>query len=106
MTTKRTPLKRPLHPIINDRAVDLYARGVTLMGRKPSAEIESELSDVCLELSAVLGQKPWEADVLTDCDCKQPPAFLRGAQVDDWYKSRALREQLQLALHHRKKAER
>jgi hypothetical protein len=106
MTTKRTPLKRPSNPIITDQAVDLYARGVKLMGRKPTPEVERELSDVCFELSLVLGQKPWEPDLLTDCDCKEPPAFLREAERDDWFRARALREQLQLALHRRKKAAR
>jgi len=106
MPTKRTPRSRPPVAHISPAAVDLFQRGVRLMARKPTPEVERELADVCFQLSAVLGQEPWEADVLTDCDCKEPPAFLHREERDDWYRSRALREQLQTALYHRRKAQR
>jgi hypothetical protein len=77
------------------------------MGRKPSPEIEHELNGVCLELHRALGLAVWEDDVLTDCDCSEPPAFLRtGFERDCWYKSRALRERLQAELNRRRKAQR
>ena len=106
MPTRRTPIGRPPVAHISPQAVDLFERGVKLMGRKPSPEIERELSDVCFQLSAVLGQKPWEADILTDCDCKEPPAFLHEAERDDWFHGRALREQLTAELNRRRKLQR
>jgi hypothetical protein len=105
--TRRTPIGRTPIPHVSPEAVTLFERGAKLMRRKPTEDIERALSPVSFELGRVLGLKAWNDCPLVDCDCREPPPFLDTRdEIEDWWRSRWIREQLQDALRERRKAER
>jgi hypothetical protein len=105
--TRRTPIGRPPIPHVSPEAVTLFERGAKLMRRKPTEDIERALNNVSFELGRVLGLKAWNDCPLTDCDCHSPPPFLDSRdEIEDWWRSRWIREQLEDALRARRKAER
>jgi hypothetical protein len=105
--TRRTPTGRSPLPVITPQAVALFEQGTRLMRRRQSKEVKSAVSDVTFELARVLGLKPWNDCPLTDCDGSEPPTYLHSAfEIEDWWRSRWLREALQDAVQARRKAER
>jgi hypothetical protein len=102
--TRRTPIGRTPGPRLTPRALDLFEHGARLMRRGPNT---SGLSDVSYELALELGLKPWNDCPLVDCQSNEPPRFLTTeAEISDWWRSKAIRRELQTALQERRKARR
>jgi len=106
--TKRIPIGRPPAPRITPRAVELYARAKRLLRRPEIEENERELSEVSYQLSAELGMKPWQTDPIDCIGATEPPPWERGSEfaAEDWYRSAALRDELEQALRDRRRAQR
>jgi hypothetical protein len=108
MPTKRIPIGRPPAPRITPRAIELYAQAKRLLRRPETEENERALSDVSYQLSAELGLEPWATDPLDCIGCTEPPQWERGSELatEDWYRSAALRDELEQALRDRRRARR
>lgn len=104
--TRRTPIARQAAPQISSAAVDLFERGIRLMRRKPSTQVEDELRNIWQELHLILGLQPWQESPL-DCDEPEPPSFVTGElAIANWCRSRGIRLELEAALRARREARR
>jgi hypothetical protein len=103
MPYKRRVSKDRGEPQITPIAIDLYQRARQLQQRrKQSPETERELSDLSFRLSAELKLARYEEDPL-DCDREQPPRWLKTEyEVEDYFRSRQIRQQLEQALKARR----
>jgi hypothetical protein len=99
--------KDRLVPIVTDEAVALFKRGLEIHRAGTQRDWEEqggarrEFLDVCVRLHALLGRKPWQADVL-EIDSETPPAWMtQEDQRVDRCSAHVLRLQLLAALAER-----
>jgi hypothetical protein len=97
--TRRTPIGRTPGPRITPRAVSLFAEAMALKRRRGWSR---EVLALSCELDAELGMKPWNPDVL--CADRDKPEREWPLGDGDYYRSRAIRLELEDAVAARRKA--
>jgi hypothetical protein len=103
MPMKRRTSKERNLPRITVRAVDLFERGLRLQAQRNQTR---EFADIAVALGQELGMGPWQADVF-DCYKDEPPYWLTERdKVEDYWRSRQIRLELEAALRERRKARR
>jgi len=86
---------------ITDAAVELYRRGLKSMRR----DDEDVLADFSGRLARELGLRPWCTCPLDTIGYSEPPEWEReGLAAEDWYRSAAIRDQLEAALRDKRRA--
>jgi len=81
---------------ITGRSIDLFER---LMRLRRQQRWSPEIRDLSCELDAEIGIKPWNSNPALDCDDDEPPTWMNDPEkVEDWWRSREIREELEAAL--------